>query len=298
MLEWSFAPLIVILTAYFVIKKDHPAIVVIFMSILSNIIFKLLAGIPSSIYSTPNLPVQLAASLGPFIGWPILLYALAMFVDGLAQPFSAFTGLILGYGIGLWMKKRSAEIMIEAEEARRKTFHTITGLLFFIIPTFLGKTAGLLAVVAGMIFLLVLPNFKYPFKTAVSGLHRKDETFGGGAFTFLLGSIVPILIGQYWIILVLAIGDGIATLVGRFLGKTKIYKKKSLEGTLSGFFAAYAISKMFYSPALIPAVIYTLVELFSPIDDNITVPISLCLLYVPWSGILKPLLELYLFSLF
>ena len=78
----------------------------------------------------------------------------------------------------------------------------------------------------------------------------------------------------------LAVLDGVATLAGMRFGRTRIYNGKSLEGTGAGIFVTFLVLLPFISVqgALIVAVIAGIIEMFSPVDDNLVIPISICLL--------------------
>jgi dolichol kinase len=73
-------------------------------------------------------------------------------------------------------------------------------------------------------------------------------------------------------------GDFFAALMGKFLGKTKIYKSKTFVGTFSCFIAnlgvAYLVLPGMHLINIPMAIVATVVELFSSkIDDNLSVPI-------------------------
>lgn len=81
---------------------------------------------------------------------------------------------------------------------------------------------------------------------------------------------------------VMLISDSAAALVGRSIGKIKIYKKKTLEGTLAFFGSALIINALFWQvhpfsvASVIACLVATLAEVFEDkieIDDNLSVPI-------------------------
>ena len=81
---------------------------------------------------------------------------------------------------------------------------------------------------------------------------------------------------------VMLISDCAAALVGRSIGKIKIYKNKTLEGTLAFFISAVLINLLFYPVypfsfvSLIACFVATLAEVYEDkieIDDNLSVPI-------------------------
>jgi dolichol kinase len=92
-------------------------------------------------------------------------------------------------------------------------------------------------------------------------------------------------------VLFLAIGDPIAAIVGTRWGRTKITKRKSLEGSVANFLATALVSLLFglfYLQLGVPqsllltllgGTVSTLVELLpAPIDDNFTIPVGSALL--------------------
>ena len=87
----------------------------------------------------------------------------------------------------------------------------------------------------------------------------------------------------------MSISDSFAALVGIKYGKTKIYGKKSLEGSFSFFISTIIILYMFMnnlSPFeyIYISLLITIVELFSfhRINDNLTIPVfaALALNYI------------------
>jgi len=91
-------------------------------------------------------------------------------------------------------------------------------------------------------------------------------------------------------VLILALADPVASLVGSRWGRTKLFKDKSLQGSLAFFatgFSAAAAYLLLAGPLAWPlalaaaagmAAVGTLVELFSDsLDDNFTVPVACAL---------------------
>ena len=115
-----------------------------------------------------------------------------------------------------------------------------------------------------------------------------------GASYYLLGCLIVvyffhdinIIISS---LLIMSISDSFAALIGVKYGKTKIYGKKSLEGSFSFFVSTIIILYMFMnnlSPFeyIYISLLVTLVELFSfhRINDNLTIPVfaALALNYI------------------
>lgn len=81
---------------------------------------------------------------------------------------------------------------------------------------------------------------------------------------------------------VMLISDSAAALVGRSIGRIKIYKNKTLEGTLAFFLSAVIINLLFWPiypfswVSVVACAIATLTEVYEDkieIDDNLSVPI-------------------------
>lgn len=109
---------------------------------------------------------------------------------------------------------------------------------------------------------------------------------------FALGMIISLTLFpvpiNYASTMILALGDGFATLFGKGLGRTvlPINKGKMVEGSVFGFLFAFMGALLFMNPmqALVGAAIGMLVECLPlPISDNITVPITagLAMMVVP-----------------
>lgn len=197
---------------------------------------------------------------------------------------ATLSAVFLGVGVGIWVIKGSRKIKQGAQEVRRKTFHTTAGLLVGIIALSVSQRAAITVALLGIVTSLSFPLImRIPFIKEVGfSLTRDKEQPGEILFKFFIGILLPLMLNQPWIVLIIAIGDGVATLIGKFFGKTKIYGNKSLEGSLAGFLGAWAVSNQFYPHPIFAATLYTITELFTPIDDNLAVPTVMSMLYIPW----------------
>jgi len=122
------------------------------------------------------------------------------------------------------------------------------------------------------------------FNIVTREIEQKRNNVTGASY-YLLGCLIVvyffndinIIISS---LLIMSISDSFAALVGVKYGKTKIYGKKSLEGSFSFFISTIIILYMFMNNLSTIEYIYislliTLVELFSfhRINDNLTIPV-------------------------
>ena len=131
------------------------------------------------------------------------------------------------------------------------------------------------------------------FNIVTREIEQKRNNVTGASY-YLLGCLIVvyffndinIIISS---LLIMSISDSFAALVGVKYGKTKIYGKKSLEGSFSFFISTIIILYMFMnnlSPFeyIYISLLITIVELFSfhRINDNLTIPVfaALALNYI------------------
>lgn len=189
---------------------------------------------------------------------------------------------------GLKNKKK-----IEKLEIKRQLFHlsfglVIVGLLYFNVLT----TLYLFVIIAVGLALSViyqkytLPGLSWFIKRYERAKDKK--TFPGrGAILFLIGSFIVILLFDkntaLAAITILALGDSISPLVGRFYGRIKhpFSNVKLIEGTIAGIVAGFLGAMLFVSPsqAIIASFVAMTVEaidiklLGDKFDDNISIPL-------------------------
>ncbi|MCU0632170.1 MAG: hypothetical protein MUC66_04240 [Methanolinea sp.] len=131
----------------------------------------------------------------------------------------------------------------------------------------------------------VLRGYRIPLVTMlIRNLEREGEYPGKGAFFFTASALFCVLFFQTSVvvpaILSLAVLDGVATLVGMQYGKHCITNGKSVEGSLGGVLVNILALLLFLPPlqAIAASVVAGVVELVSPVDDNLTIPVCICLL--------------------
>lgn len=175
-------------------------------------------------------------------------------------------------------------------EIPRKLIHFIVGLGIAWLVLFL-EHATVIAILAAGLFLgvlcidLILRGYTLPgISQILDYVDRREPLPGKGAFYIMVSAltcsilftapvVVPAMVS--WAVL-----DGVASIAGMQFGRTFIYKGKTLEGTGVGIFVAFAVLLLFLPGygALIAAVIAGILELFSPVDDNLVIPAGICML--------------------
>lgn len=183
-------------------------------------------------------------------------------------------------------------------ELRRQLVHASGGLL--VIPLVLfGRIAGMFfagALFGVLLFLAfcrkersmrILKYFIKPkeVEDELKMYERGGENLGG-AITFFVGSLMAMAgfsnMTAAAAILVLALADSASTLAGKWFGvhRIPVNRKKSFEGSFAFLFVSFVVLCFFVNPfrAIAMASIVTFVEMI-PIDDNLTIPLSVGLLF-------------------
>ncbi len=170
-------------------------------------------------------------------------------------------------------------------ETIRKASHFFFGIgiaaFIFLFEKQLVISVLAIVLLAGFILSeLVSKGYRIPVVSAtIEMMEREDVEPGRGALLFAIGALVPlILLGSAEVavgVLALAVLDSVATLVGLRFGRHRIYNGKSFEGAAGGI-AVTGIVLLFFLPpeqAVLIALIAGAVELLSPVDDNLIVPV-------------------------
>jgi dolichol kinase len=176
------------------------------------------------------------------------------------------------------------------DEQLRQAAHMFFGVGIAAMALFLEQPLVVLILAASLFagFILtdsLMRGYKLPLITPlVDTLERKVALPGKGAFYFTASALFCILLFPTVIaaagILSLAVLDGIATVVGIHFGKHRIRNGKSVEGSAVGIAANALVLLALLPPveAIGASLLAGLVELVSPVDDNLTIPIAVCLL--------------------
>jgi len=176
------------------------------------------------------------------------------------------------------------------QEIVRKLIHLIFGLAIAGMVMALDHSL-VLAILAGGLFIgivlvdLILRGYKIPvFSPLVNYGDRCDPLPGKGAFFFAVSALTCVILFPAPVVIpalvTIAVLDSVTTLVGIRYGKTRIYNGKSLEGTFTGILVTVLVLLPFLTVpgAVVVSAIAGFIELFSPIDDNLVVPVSVCLI--------------------
>jgi phytol kinase len=182
---------------------------------------------------------------------------------------------------------RNSTIM---DEIMRKTVHIVFGLgitaMIFFLERDLAITFLSLGLFVGAILSDAVTN-GHPvplISYLIKSLERKDVLPGKGALYFALSSLFCLIVFPKPVVipavLTLTLLDGMATIVGIRFGKQRIWKNKTSEGLFAGIAVAFFALLLFVGPlqAFIVAVVAGVVELLSPVDDNLLIPVAVCIM--------------------
>ncbi len=205
------------------------------------------------------------------------------------------------------------------DELVRKLIH-LCSLSIPIVYYFIPRSAGILilSVLSGVAIILDLSRYFYPqvgkvFYSVFGFLLRRHEVdakkknLNGATYVLISALICVILFPKIFFITgfaILIISDSSAALIGRKFGKHR-FLAKSLEGTMA-FFVSASIVVLFtpkidnllteYIIGIIAAAVGAIVEnvSFGFADDNLSIPISICLTMWALYLLMLPGLSLYL----
>jgi len=180
-------------------------------------------------------------------------------------------------------------------EIRRQIIHMLYGPTLVILYHFqiLNNALLLGMIVGGMFASFMIKRQKLPFFARILRFFERDhhmEQFPGrGILFYTIGAFISLVLFEtkiaYAGILILAVGDAVTNLVGRYIGKTKtkLSPHKYLEGTVVGIILSIPIAYSFV-PNLTAAIVCSSVAMFLEmlhvkifdfeIDDNLLIPIG------------------------
>lgn len=171
------------------------------------------------------------------------------------------------------------------EEYLRQLIHAsgifIIFLSWFLNPTLLIIICIVTVLSVEMLFRIDRYHDIFFISAFLSKCKRKDDE--KGFVYFFLGIILTIYLFQFNMavanaaIIILLFGDSASTIFGKKYGKTHLpfNRKKTIAGTLAFFVVAFigAWTQVPILPAIFGALSGALTEAYSPIDDNIPIPL-------------------------
>lgn len=175
-------------------------------------------------------------------------------------------------------------------EIVRQLIHLCFGLGIAALVLFAGHTTAISILAGGLLIGVVLVDLilrgcRVPvISPLVQYGDRCDPLPGKGAFFFAVSALactilfpVPVVVPS---LVALSVLDSVTTLAGTQYGRHRIHNGKSWEGTLSGIaVTVLALLPFLTLPgALVTAVVTGIIELFSPVDDNLVIPAGVCIL--------------------
>jgi phytol kinase len=173
-------------------------------------------------------------------------------------------------------------------EFYRKIFHIGFGLAIAALVFLTGKDIALsvlmLGTLIGLIFTdAILKGYQVPaISFMVDSFERKGELPGKGALFFAVSCLFCIFFFPKEIvvpaIIAFSLLDGIAAISGQYLGRHKIYREKTAEGTCSGLAVTFVVLLIFLpaGEAVLAVAVAGLIELFCPLDDNLLILPGVC----------------------
>ncbi|MFH0968273.1 MAG: hypothetical protein V1862_11390 [Methanobacteriota archaeon] len=178
----------------------------------------------------------------------------------------------------------------------RKTVHLVFGLLIALLIWSIPKEIALMVLGAGLLgglwFIdLSMRDIQVPVISHILLYLERDDVFPGkGAFFFVFASLVTLILFPSEIaaisVLVLSVLDGLATLIGLRYGRIRIINHKSIEGSGGAIIITFLVLIFIINPvqAAIISVVAGIVELASPIDDNLIIPpvVAVLMTFIPW----------------
>lgn len=174
-------------------------------------------------------------------------------------------------------------------EDKRQIFHILVGLMVIAVISYLGRGMAMGMVFFTIIIGLLIMNSRLLGKKNIltrivawfeKNFERTNAPLPGwGSACYATGSLIAISILAdqnriMAIIVLLALGDGFSTLIGR-RGKIRLpyNKEKTFEGAIAFIIAAMPVY-YFLGPLAIPLVILSaVIETLPIIDDNLLIPI-------------------------
>jgi len=176
------------------------------------------------------------------------------------------------------------------KEEFRQIAHMFFGIIVALFIYFTDKQTSIL-ILGIVVFLSVIISdaisrkIHIPLFSELIQILERENTFPGkGTIFFFVSTLFCLLFFEknvvFAAVVVLAVLDSVTTIIGVRYGRKKIYNKKSLEGTAAGMLSGFIVLIFFISPvtAAITAFFAGIAELISPVDDNLIIPLTVCII--------------------
>lgn len=177
-------------------------------------------------------------------------------------------------------------------EIRRQLLHIVDGVIIITLLDIFGKELSFILLglsIALMAVLKVHKKLKLKIVDKILRLLEREENMsnpGAGGVTYLVGTGLTIFLFDPQTaklgICALSFGDAGSTLIGKYLGKREITfikkitgKRRTLEGSIGFILGTIIVGSPFigFKNAAFVGIIGTILEILTPIDDNIVIPI-------------------------
>lgn len=295
--SWIAVLMLGLVTGIFLHEEKHEFVFKFLLgtgfAFVLNVFLKFFFNVPRAVGLGPAFPsfhTQMAffiatmASLEePRLGWALLPLAGFIGFSRIALGFHSLldvvAGAILGAFVGYWFFKVKLKY-ISLKEIARQSVHLLGVALVPLAIIFPAKLVGAFCFLVAL-FAIFAPNT--PLKKAANFFRRFKERGYEGAFFFFLASGFTLIVFPFKAalagIIALSIGDSVATVYGKHIGRVRIFKNKSLEGSMACFIFTF-VAVLLVLPlemALPVAVVGTLIELIPWFNDNLLIPIGVSL---------------------
>lgn len=171
------------------------------------------------------------------------------------------------------------------KELWRQLIHA-SGVFIVILSYFLSPQILIILCVAILIFVEIVFRLDHshniPFFSTILRVSKRKHDERGFIY-FFMGIIITLYFFQFNMaiansaILILLFGDSASTLIGKKFGKIELpfQSHKTLEGSLAFLVVGFVVSltQLPLLPSFIGALAGTLTEAYSPIDDNVPIPL-------------------------
>ena len=178
------------------------------------------------------------------------------------------------------------------KELWRQLIHA-SGVFIVVLSYFLPSKILILLCLAILAFVelvfLLDHYYNVPFFSTIFRVSKRKNDEKGFIY-FFIGIILTLYFFQFNMaicnaaILILLFGDSASTLMGKRFGKTKLpfQSSKTMEGSLAFLVVGFLVSltQLPIIPAFSGAFVGMVTEAYSPIDDNLTIPLVSALVII------------------